>query len=372
MKLKIFPKVFLFTFSMMLIITLFAHCLIFYIAPTQNVLITSNYVTNVGALSYSEVDMQQLITNTILQSFPISFLGCFVISFIFSFLFSKGLTSPILSIAKTVKEMTELNTNAKIKITSTDEIGFLANDINQLYRSLISTIQHLEIEKENVSKAEQEKLDFLRIASHELKTPVTELNATLENMILGIGEYADYDVYLPKCKEVVEQLGKMIKDILSMSRLHLDGANDCEQDISLKKVISEMCELFKLIAETKAIQFAVMLENDISLHISEQLLKKALSNILLNAVNYTEAGKNITVSISGQSLSVINECNPIPPEHLKHIFEPFYRTDYSRNHDTGGNGLGLYIVDTILKKLKLKYRFFPLSTNNGMCFTIQF
>ena len=372
MKLKIFPKVFLFTFSMMLIITLFAHCLIFYIAPTQNVLITSNYVTNVGALSYSEVDMQQLITNTILQSFPISFLGCFVISFIFSFLFSKRLTSPILSIAKTVKEMTELNTNAKIKITSTDEIGFLANDINQLYRSLISTIQHLEIEKENVSKAEQEKLDFLRIASHELKTPVTELNATLENMILGIGEYADYDVYLPKCKEVVEQLGKMIKDILSMSRLHLDGTNDCAQDISLKKVISEMCEPFKLIAETKAIRFVVMLENDISLHISEQLLKKALSNILLNAVNYTEAGKNITVSISGQSLSVINECTPIPPEHLKHIFEPFYRTDYSRNHDTGGNGLGLYIVDTILKKLELKYRFFPLSTNNGMCFTIQF
>ena len=99
-----------------------------------------------------------------------------------------------------------------------------------------------------------------------------------------------------------------------------------------------------------------LLENDISLHISEQLLKKAMSNILLNAVNYTEAGKQITVSISGQSLSVINECTPIPPEHLKHIFEPFYRTDYSRNHDTGGNGLGLYIVDTILKKIDRLYR----------------
>ena len=53
MKLKIFPKVFLFTFSMMLMITLFAHGLIFYIAPTQNMLITSNYVTNAGAFSYS-------------------------------------------------------------------------------------------------------------------------------------------------------------------------------------------------------------------------------------------------------------------------------------------------------------------------------
>lgn len=372
MKLKIFPKVFLFTFSMMLMITLFAHGLIFYIAPTQNMLITSNYVTNAGAWSYSEVDMQLLITNTILRSFPISLLGCIIISLIFSFLFSVRLTAPILSIAGTVKAMTELNVDAEIKICRSDEIGFLADNINQLYHSLISTIQHLEIEKENVSKAEREKLDFLRMASHELKTPVTELNATLENMILSIGEYADYDTYLPKCKEVVEQLGKMIKDILSMSHLHLEGVYDCENDISLIKVISEMCEPFKLIAETKAIRFVVMLKNDVLLHISEQLLKKALSNILLNAVNYTETGKQITVSISEQSLSVANECNPIPPEHLKHIFEPFYRPDYSRNQDTGGNGFGLYIVDTILKKLKLDYYFVPLSTNTGMVFTIQF
>lgn len=372
MKRKIFPKVFLFTFSMMLMITLFAHGLIFYIAPTQNMLITSNYVTNAGVLSYSEVDMQQLIMNTILRSFPISFLGCIVISLIFSFLFSTRLTAPILSIAGTVKEMTGLNADVEIKIGRSDEIGFLADNINQLYHSLISTIRHLEIEKENVSKAEQEKLDFLRMASHELKTPVTELNATLENMILGIGEYVDYDVYLPKCKEAVEQLGKMIRDILSMSRLHLDEINDCKKDISLKKVISEMCEPFKLIAETKTIRFVVMLENDVLLHISEQLLKKALSNILLNAVSYTEAGKQIKVSINGQSLSVENECIPIPPEHLKHIFEPFYRTDYSRSQDTGGNGFGLYIVDTILKKLKLEYCFVPLSDNSGMVFTIQF
>lgn len=372
MKLKIFPKVFLFTFSMMLIITLLAHGLIFFIAPTQNVLLTSTYITNVGILNYSEIDMQQLITNTIMRSFPISFLGCIVISFVFSFLFSKGLTSPILLIVKTVNEMTELNANAKIKVTSTDEIGLLADNINQLYQSLISTIQNLETEKENVSKAEQEKLDFLRMASHELKTPVTELNATLENMMLGIGDYADYDIYLPKCKEIVEQLSKMIKDILSMSRLHIAEANDYEQDISLKNIISEMCEPFKLIAETKAISFDILFENDISIHLSEQLLKKALSNILLNAVNYTEAGKYITVSIKGQSLSVANECNPIPPEHLKHIFEPFYRLNYSRSQDTGGNGLGLYIVEMILKKLKLKYSFTTLSNNDGMIFTIQF
>ena len=69
-------------------------------------------------------------------------------------------------------------------------------DINNLYQSLLLTIRNLELEKEKVSLAEKEKIDFLRTASHELKTPVTELNATLENMILGIGEYRDYETYV--------------------------------------------------------------------------------------------------------------------------------------------------------------------------------
>ena len=60
---------------------------------------------------------------------------------------------------------------------------------------------------------------FLRAASHELKTPVTALNATLENMILGVGKYQDCTAFLPECKEMVEQLANMIHDILETSRL---------------------------------------------------------------------------------------------------------------------------------------------------------
>ena len=83
---------------------------------------------------------------------------------------------------------------------SKDEIGILADNINYLYQSLLSTIENLEIEKQRVSESEKLKVDFLRAASHELKTPVTALNATLENMILGIGKYKDYDSLLPECK----------------------------------------------------------------------------------------------------------------------------------------------------------------------------
>lgn len=372
MKLKLFPKVFLYSLSIMLFITLIAHILIFFIAPTQNMLITSNYLTNVGTTSYAEVDMQQLITSTILKSFPLSFIGCVVISLIFSFLFSRGITSPILLMGKTVDKMMVLDPSAQIPVETSDEIGILAKNINELYGSLLSTIRNLEKEKENVSIAEREKSDFLRMASHELKTPVTELNATLENMILGIGEYRDYDLYLPKCKEITTQLGKMITDILSTSRLQIDADMDLTHDFSLKEFLLEVCEPFRLIAETKNISFELSIENNMSLHLPEKLLKKAISNILLNAVNYTEAGKHIAVQVSAKTLSVTNECNPIPHEHLAHIFEPFYRPDYSRNQETGGNGFGLYIVETILRKMGLSYRFIPLVSNDGMTFIIEF
>ena len=68
----------------------------------------------------------------------------------------------------------------------------------------------------------------------------------------------------------------------------------------------------------------------------------------------------------------LHECSVLPPEQLQHIFEPFYRPDLAHGQATGGNGLGLYIVQTILDKLRLKYQFVPMPNDRGMSFTIQF
>ena len=79
-----------------------------------------------------------------------------------------------------------------------------------------------------------------------------------------------------------------------------------------------------------------------------------------------------SIELSGDRLIVENECEPIPAEHLKHIFEPFYRPDYARNQNDGGNGLGLYIVASILDSLKLTYSLEPMQKPLGMRFTITF
>lgn len=372
MKINLFYKTFAYTFAMMLLITILAHVLIFWIAPSQNVLITNTLISNAGVATFSEVDMPKLITQTILKTFPISIVCCVLISLFVSLLFSKGITRPVLSIINSVHQMTTMDTEAKATVMATDEIGTLAADINILYQSLLLTIRNLELEKEKVHLAEKEKIDFLRTASHELKTPVTELNATLENMILGIGEYRDYEIYLPRCKEITEQLGEMIRDILNTSRLQVQTESEPVTMLSMKDVLIDLCEPYRLIAKTKNIRFEMELMNDISVYLPPNQIKKALSNILSNAVNYTETNKKILIVLDGKKLSICNECDVLLPEHLQHIFEPFYRPDSARSRKTGGNGLGLYIVQTILDKLHLKYQFAPMKKTNGMDFTLYF
>lgn len=85
---------------------------------------------------------------------------------------------------------------------------------------------------------------------------------------------------------------------------------------------------------------------------------------------YTETGKSVSVYIDGRSLVVENECTPIPDNEIRRLFEPFYRPDFSRSSESGGNGLGLYIVDTLLTSMDISYSFVPMKFPAGMRFTI--
>lgn len=371
-KLKLFHKIFLSTFIMMFLITVLAHVLIYFIVPNQNILVTDSIMAETDFAFFSEMEIHQFLSDAIKKELPISLLCCVFISLVFSYVFSKVITTPIQSIIKAAKTMEKMEPDARCTITSNDEMGFLAANINSLYQKLLMTIQNLEDEKEKVSMAEKEKLDFLRSASHELKTPVTELNATLENMILGIGDYKDYELYLPKCKQITEQLGNMIRDILNTSRLQMTSDMESAEKINLSELILQMCEPYKLIAQSKGIEFIIKTEGNAAMFLPSGLLKKAISNVLSNAVNYTLPTKTVTVKVNAETLMIENECIPLSDEQLEYIFQPFYRLDFSHNQNSGGNGLGLYITDTILTKLNVNYSFMPMSNPTGMRFTIIF
>ena len=122
---------------------------------------------------------------------------------------------------------------------------------------------------------------------------------------------------------------------------------------------------------------------DFSASFPTNAMEKALSNILSNAVKYTKPSERVNVYFNDRAVIIKNECEPIQSNVLPHIFEPFYRPDFSRSRNLngenpdGGNGLGLYITAKILNALSYRFLFEPFSSSkedgySGMRFTVFF
>ncbi len=368
-KMKLFPKTFFYTLGLMLFIVGIAHLLLYLFTKPEWLVIS---VSPHDELSlHTSLNLTDYVTQTVLRALPLSLICCVIISISCSFVFSRKITVPIKQIGAVTEQMARMERDAACKISSKDEIGILADNINHLYQSLLSAIESLEIEKQRVSESERSKADFLRAASHELKTPVTALNATLENMILGVGKYKDYDTYLPECREMTGRLADMIHDILETSKAGMSAENEEAVETDLSEMLSSMCEPYMLIARTKGIDFCLELPDSFEAVLPPQMFGKAVSNILANAVAYTESGRTVSVYFDGRDILIENECVPIPKEALRHIFEPFYRPDFARDRDKGGNGLGLYIVDTLLREMNIPHSFCPMEEPQGMRFIIH-
>lgn len=169
---------------------------------------------------------------------------------------------------------------------------------------------------------------------------------------------------------MAEQLSGMIHEILEASRNGNSLKNEPPVEMDLTVMLPALCEPYEQIAGTRNVIFHLDLDSAVSAKVPPKLFRKAVSNILANAITYTNPGKTVSVYFNGTALVIENECEPIPTETLQHLFEPFYRPDYARNRDDGGNGLGLYIVDTLLKGMKLPYSFRPMEHPLGMQFII--
>lgn len=189
-------------------------------------------------------------------------------------------------------------------------------------------------------------------------------------MVMGIEKSKDYNTYLPLCKKRTEQIAKMITEILDTSKPGTSIDAEPPATFDATAFLLSLCEQYQLIAQANGMIFKIILSDQFPVCLPSKMFSKAVSNILANSVAYTIPGRTICVYMDNRNLIIENECSPIPNEHLKKIFEPFYRPDYARTKKDGGNGLGLYIVASILNHLNLSYSLCPIKDPSGMRFTI--
>lgn len=269
------------------------------------------------------------------------------------------MTMPIKKISRISKQMAALDFSGLCTVLRTDEIGVLADSLNDLSGKLSSALSELQSANQKLQadidmerQLECQRVEFFSAASHELKTPITIIKGQLQGMLYQVGRYKDRETYLAQSLEVTDNLEKMVQELLTISRLDTPGYAFNPSHIHLDELIQG-----RLAAnEDLFMQRELTVEKDISPEVCVsgdlQLLQKVVDNLLGNAAAYSPAGERTTVKLwqtaEKVNLTIENTGVYIPDRDIPKLFEAFYRVDQSRNRQTGGTGLGLYIVKTIL------------------------
>lgn len=277
-----------------------------------------------------------------------------IISAITAFIYAHFITKPIVKASHISQKIADMNFNWRYEETRTDEIGMLEHNINVLSDKLETALTELQNDIESEKEKEQQMRQFFSAVSHELKTPITIIKGQLCGMIDGVGSYTDRDKYLARSLAVANRMEKMVQELLMVARLDQNDASYNPSQINLSKLTQECVEDYLDLFEQKDQVVNIDIESELWTTGDVKLLQKAICNVLSNAAFYSPTKETISIILKEEDnrlhITVENQGVHIDEKSLPHIFEAFYRVDASRNRETGGTGLGLYLVKKIVDK----------------------
>ena len=294
------------------------------------------------------VDSQKEAQNISLGFLPYTLLASFVLSLIASYLYARMISAPILEIKRMTKRMKRLDRTASLPIDSQDEIGVLKQQINDLYHHLLEVIDNLEQQKQENLKLEQMKVEFLRGASHELKTPLASLKIILENMRDNIGRYKDRDRYLSVSLDIVDEMNQIVLEILSLSSIQELGGE--KEWIQLDDVVNRILTQNQVLVETRSLSIDNYLPAT-SIFMNLAILKLVLSNIISNAVKHSDEGGVVRIGLENGGSDFVIENTIVSKENTS-----------TKAQSKKEGGLGLFVVKYLLEHEELSYRFEESST----------
>lgn len=348
------------------------HSYIFTFADSDEV-----YTLTVAG-SAQEVD---LLKDTLGGIFAVLLFVVLLVAVLASIVYSHYVTRPVLRISDVSKRMAELDFSWRCKEGRTDELGTLAHSLNEMSQRLSASMadlksanEKLQADIERERALEQAQLDFFSAVSHELKTPITVIKGQTEGMILNIGDYQDRNKYLMRSLEIINTMESMVQEILTVSRMKSSKVGLRKESIQFSDMLKQEYALFEDLIVQKGIEWNESITPNLCVVGDKALLQKAINNLVSNAIAYSPEGSSIYLTAFAEEGSVQflleNTGVHIPDSELPKLFDAFYRVEHSRNKRTGGSGLGLYIVKTILEQHQAEYRI--ENTNRGVLFTIQF
>lgn len=194
---------------------------------------------------------------------------------------------------------------------------------------------------------------FVDHAAHEMQTPLTVLQGHLEVALLKARTPEEYREALINNLEQVGRLISLTRSLLTLAKFTGDTPPLQLATFALGPLIQDILTELTILFDERRITLSFESQSVPDIHGDAQWIKQALINLLDNALSYTSSGGTVTVRLQTvgkwAAVSVEDTGHGIEPEHLPHLFERFYRTDWARANDSGGTGLGLPIVKEIVE-----------------------
>lgn len=311
------------------------------------------------------------------RSIPHVALLILLLSSISAFLFSRHMTRPIIRISRIADRIANLDFSWYCPDLRDDEIGILSRSINELSDKLHTALDEIHrrnalLEDEIALEKERERrrMLFFSGVSHELRTPIAVVIGQLEGMQMQIGVYKDREKYLARSAEILQSLNSFIREVLLVSHMDMN-TEPAETAVDLSAMTRSLASEYMDYAEPLSIHFSIDIEPGIQIYGDEALLKKALGNVIGNAVTYSPEHGSISIRLTRTqdtaALTVDNAGAHIREADLPHLFEAFYRAGGSAGH---GSGLGLYITRMILENGQVRHTI--ENTSDGVRFTAVF
>lgn len=275
------------------------------------------------------------------------FVSAFIFLIVISYLIYKGIRHimrPLSNLQRAVEQMSDGNYGTRVTVHSKDEIGRLSSTFNKM--------------AESIQQEDEAQKTFLATVSHELRTPISYVKGYSEAMQKGIIPESQKEETIQLIVREANRMERLTNELLLLARMENEQAEITLYPIPLAETLREVQKILTHQAEKKAIALHLDADDALIIKADEVKLKQVFINIIENAINYSYEHTKVEITAfenNGSAQITIKDYGiGIPQEDLSHVTERFYRVNKARSRADGGSGLGLSIVEQLLKQLQGK------------------
>ncbi len=261
-----------------------------------------------------------------------------------NFIFEK-----IQPIYKTIHDFTLTQKEIRRKMEQGDLISQINKDVEDWADKKTREIKKLK-------QLEKYRKDFVGNVSHELKTPIFNIQGYILTLLDGgLEDNSINRLYLERTEKSINRMISIVEDLESISRLESGEMKPEYSEFDIIKLVEEVYEGMELKARNKSIKlgFVTNYNKPIKVVADRKRILEVMNNLVVNSINYGRKGGKTTVSFMDMGQNILVDVTDngigISEKDIPRIFERFYRTDKSRSRDQGGTGLGLAIVKHIIE-----------------------